>query len=108
MIGKPLLLVVELSLKGIAFASGCFEVEYEVFHVESQLAQGVLNEAQDPTTAFRTLDYPSEHRFEGTAMFGGDLADGVAQVKNVFGDLVGFRFCDGTRVVHCWNLQGCE
>ncbi len=45
----------ELLLIGIAFATSRFEIEYEVFHIQSQLSQGFLNELQNLTTAIGAI-----------------------------------------------------
>lgn len=73
----------------VAFAAGGFQVEHQVFHVEPELAQGVLDERQNPAAAERALFDAIEVVEDRFAVLGGEGGQGVFEFHQVGGKLFG-------------------
>ncbi len=72
----------QLLAKVVAFAAGRLKVEGQVFHVEPQLAQSVLDEVEDAAAAAIAVDHSREERFEDLAMLARQGMDGIGQVEH--------------------------
>ncbi len=66
----------KLAVVVVAFSSGGFQVEHQVFEVQPQLAQRVLNQAQYSATAVRAFHDTLKDRRQTLSPFGGNGVQG--------------------------------
>jgi hypothetical protein len=99
----------ELSAKLIPLAPGGFQVKRQIFHVEPELAQGVLHQNQYPAPTPVAIDNPGEVWLDRLEVFGGQSVDGFGQIGQFAGNFVGADdACAGGRLAHGSDLlQGC-
>jgi hypothetical protein len=95
-------IVVLAVLQGVAFAAGGFEIEHQVLHIEPQLAQGFLDEVENPAAALGAIDDPVHERFQPRAMLGGKGRDSSREVGDVFGEFFGWGGDAG--LGHCGDV----
>jgi hypothetical protein len=67
----------------IAFATGGFDVEHQVLHIEAELAKGVLHEREDATAAFGALNDAFEGRNQIARVLVGQGVDGGDEAEQV-------------------------
>ena len=53
-----LFVVVQLLLQCVSFTASRFEIEHEIFHIQSQLTESFLNEVQNSLATLCALDNP--------------------------------------------------
>ena len=81
----------------IPFAASGLEIEHQIFHVEPQLAQSVLDERQNAPAAGGAVHNLGEQRFDPQSLAGRQRCDGGGQLDEVFGNQLGlwqFSTCD--------------
>ena len=78
-----LLSVIHLMLESITFTASGFEIEHQILHVETKLAESFLYERQNPATPPRAFHDTVHQRNDFCPMFGGQLGDRRFQVDDV-------------------------
>ena len=84
----------------VPFASGRFQIEHQVFHVQPQLAERFLDQREDPAAALAAVENLVVERFDLSAMLGGQATDGLGQRFELGRQLVALRLGDAGRLVH--------
>src|SRR5690606_14170842 len=79
----------QVGLVLVAFAAGRFQVEHQVLHVQSQLAEGLLHQGVDPTAATAVLDHLVHDRLKLQAVIIRQLRNQNRQLDQVLGKFVG-------------------
>jgi hypothetical protein len=80
-------LAFDLAAEFVPLAAGGFQVEHQVFHVEPQLAEGVLDEIQDAAAAERAFLDAIEDRQDRPAVFGGEIGQEGFEFDHIGGEL---------------------
>jgi hypothetical protein len=75
----------------VPLTSSSFKVEHEIFHVQTELAQGVLDQMEDSTSTVVAVDYLCNNRFDLFLIFGWQAPNGVDKLKHFLGHIIVFR-----------------
>lgn len=84
---------------GITLATSGFKIEDQVLHIESELAEGLLDEVQDAATAAGAVDHAIGQGFQQGAELGREAGNGSGEVSYVLGEF----FLSDSRVVGSWG-----
>lgn len=69
--------------KGVAFAACGFEIEHQVLHVQTQLADRFLDGGQDSPPSLCVFYDASQRGRDRLPVFGRQLFDGLQQIRDV-------------------------
>jgi hypothetical protein len=85
-------------------ASG-LQIEEQVFHVEPQLAQGILHEVQNPAAAARAVGHSVQKGLDDFTVLRREPFEGCGQVDQILREFFGGLIGDSGCLRHGWRLQ---
>src|SRR6185437_6951912 len=92
--------LVQLAPEVVAFATCGFQVEQQVLHVETKLAERVLHQIQNPPPAPGAFDHSQHERLQPLLEFGRQSVDGGAEFDQIVGQFFGGRGCGSRGLAH--------